>query len=187
MDARDGRLLRDGTDPTIVFERHLAAPPAAVWAALTDPERIRSWFVRTELEPRVGGRIVEHHDHAGLSMAGVVTRFEPPRAFGHNWWADASATREMGSILWELTPDGDTGTRLRVTNVVSHGGDPIGPLAGWHISLDVLADVLAGADGTDHRPPAGHFDAGGWTETQSGTGHWRRRAELEAGYRADLG
>lgn len=37
-------LLNDGARPSVRLERHLPDPPSSVWQAITDRERLRSWF-----------------------------------------------------------------------------------------------------------------------------------------------
>lgn len=183
---RDGRLVQTSDGPAVVFERTFEHPIDRVWSALTEPEEIRQWFVRTDIEPRVGGRIVEHHDHVGVSMAGEVTRFEPPRVFEHTWWADETAGTIMGKILWELFPTDEGGTRLVMTNLVLHPAGINGAMAGWHICLDILADVLGGGDPAAHAPPQGALADGRLQETAAAKGHWARREALEGAYAKDI-
>lgn len=182
---REGTIRKTKEGYESVFERRLAHPPERVWAMLTEPALIPRWYVRTELEPRAGGRIVEHHDHAGVSMAGVVTRYEPPRVFEHTWWEDEAEGRVAGSLRWELFPDG-AGTRLVLTNRFRRLEGAHGSMAGWHICLDVLAAVLDGADPAAHAPPQGVFADGRFTETRAGRGRWADRARLEEGYKRYL-
>jgi uncharacterized protein YndB with AHSA1/START domain len=69
------------TKPSLTIERRFNAPPAKVYAAWTDPEKIKRWMgpgevktLRAESDPRVGGRyrIVmrapdgEEHDVSGI-------------------------------------------------------------------------------------------------------------------------
>lgn len=169
----------DGYEAT--FERTLDHPPETVWKAITDPDEIETWFVRTELEPRKGGRYVEHHDHVGLSMEGEVTRFEPPHAFEHTWWAEPDQGITEASMLWELTPEGQ-GTRLVMHFRFQELENQIGSLAGWHVCLDVLEAVLDGEPPEDHAPPQGTFSGGEFTATEPGRGHWTRAEDLEGEY-----
>ena len=68
------------SNPSLTIKRRLNAPPAKVFSAWTDPEKLRQWFlppqaesVLAESDPRVGGRyrIVvrspggEEHDVSG--------------------------------------------------------------------------------------------------------------------------
>lgn len=169
----------DGYEAT--FERVLDHPPEKVWKALTDPEEIEKWFVRTELEPREGGSYVEHHDHVGLSMEGEITHWDPPRVFGHTWWADPDGAYEEASILWEITPEG-SGSRLVMTHQFKELEGAEGTMAGWHICLDVLQAVLEGQPPEAHAPPQGEFADGQFSQTEPGKGHWTKRGELEEAY-----
>lgn len=167
----------------IVFERRLHHAPERVWAMITDPSEIGKWYARTELEPRVGGRIVEHHDHVGFSMTGEVTRFEPPRVFEHAWSMGEGSERVSWSILWDLVEEG-AGTRLVLRNRFGALDGAHGTLAGWHVCLDVMRDVLDGADPSAHAPPRGTFSDGRLVQTEPGRGRWADRERLEDEYRA---
>ncbi len=184
--SRDGiiRKTKDGYES--VFERHLPHPPERVWAMITDPKQIQKWYVRVEIEPRAGGRIVEHHDHVGLSMTGRVTRYDPPRVFEHTWWENEEEERIAGTVTWEVIPEG-TGTRLVLTNRFSRLEGAQGSMAGWHICLDVMSAVLDGADPSAHAPPRGTFQNGRFIQTHPGRGRWADRERLENEYKKHLG
>jgi len=169
----------DGYEAT--YERLLKHPPAKVWRAITDPERVKDWFVRTELEPRVGGRYVEHHDHVGVSMEGTITRFDPPRAFEHTWWGQTPAGERDPRILWEIHPHGE-GSRLVMTYRFPSLDGAHMAMAGWHICIDVLVAVLDGENPAAHLPPQGSFADGKFTVQIPGEGLWSRREALEAEY-----
>ncbi len=178
---RDGtiRKTRDGFE--VVFERHLAHAPERVWAMITDPSEIQKWFVRTEIDARVGGVIVEHHDHVGVSMPGKVTRFEPPRFFAHEW--DTPDADSAPAIEWELIPEG-SGTHLILRNRFATLDGAHNTMAGWHVCVDILTDVLDGADPSAHAVPRGTFADGKFTETRAGRGRWADRGALETEYEA---
>lgn len=177
------RKTKDGYEA--VFERRLHHPPERVWAMLTDVSNIRKWYVRTELEPRVGGRMVEHHDHVGMSAICRVTRYEPPRVFEHTWWEDEETRRVADSIRWEIFPEG-TGSLVILRHRFRELTGAQGSMAGWHILLDILAEVLEGADPGAHAPPRGSFADGRFTQTQPGRGRWIMHERLEAEYKAYL-
>ena len=42
--------------PSLTLKRRLNAPPAKVWAAWTDPEKIVHWFGPAQTEARLGAR-----------------------------------------------------------------------------------------------------------------------------------
>src|SRR5262245_61851058 len=60
-----GRVMSTATTvkPSLTLKRRLNAPPAKVFAAWTDPEKMKRWMgpgqvepVSTEIEPHAGGR-----------------------------------------------------------------------------------------------------------------------------------
>lgn len=66
-------------------ERFLPHPPDAVWAALTDAERLSAWFgAVVEIDPRVGGRATFRFAD-GRVRAAVVEVADPPRLLKLRW------------------------------------------------------------------------------------------------------
>jgi uncharacterized protein YndB with AHSA1/START domain len=152
----DGTLEKRGDLRVIRFERRLDHPVERVWRALTEPEQIEAWLARAELEPVEGGSVVltwqNTDDEGNTAVArGTVTRLEPPRVVEFD-------TDIHGRLRWELAPDGDA-TVLTFTAEVELPPDyELEVLAGWHIHLDHLEEVLAGGTidwpnwSRDHRP-----------------------------------
>jgi uncharacterized protein YndB with AHSA1/START domain len=67
------------TDP-VRRSIHVPADPAEVWAALTDPERLRLWFgAEVELEPRPGGAVRATWPDGARSVGSVEIAAEPAR------------------------------------------------------------------------------------------------------------
>lgn len=107
----------------IVGEVEIAAGPEAVFRALTEPERLRSWWGsketyrieewRSELRP--GGAWESRGiDSTGgpFSVHGVFLAIEPPRRLVYTWnpsWAEGPET----TVSYELVPT-DHGTLVRV-------------------------------------------------------------------------
>jgi uncharacterized protein YndB with AHSA1/START domain len=172
------RRVSDGVEVT--FDRHVQHSLARVWAMLTEPDNIRKWFcARVDIEPRVRGRIVEHHDHVGVDVHGEVTRWEPPRFFEHTWWFGDPWGTPLGSVRWELLPEA-SGTRVVLTH--RRGSLDPGGMSGAHASLDVLCAVLDGGDPDEHAAPAGVFRNGEFVQTHPGRGRWADREALEKEY-----
>jgi uncharacterized protein YndB with AHSA1/START domain len=67
----------------------LPAPPDRVWAAIATGAGLTSWFLRTDIEGREGGRIVTYMGE-GDASAGEVTGWDPPRRLEYVEpdWAD---------------------------------------------------------------------------------------------------
>ena len=95
----------------------IAAPPARVWAAITEAEHIGTWFAEggAEVDLRPGGTLsITFKEHGTFRT--VIERIEPERVFSWRWsYAEGETPRPGNSTLvaFYLTPDGD-GTRLRV-------------------------------------------------------------------------
>ena len=85
-----------------------------VWAALTRPERLSSWFGATavEVELRPGGRLT--FDTAGARWRGLVETVEPPRRFAFRWLVREGEAMERTRVEFRLEPS-PAGTTLTVT------------------------------------------------------------------------
>ena len=137
----------------IVVEQRIAAPPATVYAYLTDPVLWQRWQgTQATLEPRAGG-IFSILMGNGMQARGTFVELVPDRRVVVTWgWVDreeippGSTTVEI-----ELRPDGP-GTLL----VLTHRSLPDGELAlhrlGWEHYLPRLAIAATGGDpGEDRR------------------------------------
>lgn len=117
MTDPEGRLTVEGDRAVLVFERRLAHPPEAVWAALTEPVHRDRWMGRSAVDGRVGGTIETVASGPALPpdvkrMTGRIMVWDPPHVFEHEW---NQAIVEPGVVRYELTPDGD-GTLLTFTH-----------------------------------------------------------------------
>ncbi|MPQ97781.1 metalloregulator ArsR/SmtB family transcription factor [Modestobacter sp. I12A-02628] len=92
----------------VTAELTLAAAPAAVWRALTDPVELARWWITNDVADRVG-----HRFHLGAEPGRTpceVIVCEPPSRFAFRM--------EPGwTVDWRLQPSG-AGTRL----LLAHGG-----------------------------------------------------------------
>ena len=81
-------------------------PPAEVWEALTDPDRLEEWFANdVELEPREGGRGVFRWDD-GEERRATVVEAVPGERLVLDW-------DDEGEVEFTLE-EADAGTRLLV-------------------------------------------------------------------------
>jgi uncharacterized protein YndB with AHSA1/START domain len=138
----DGTLERRGAHQVIRFERRIGHPVERVWQALTDPDEIAAWLALAELELVEGGRVVltwqNTDDEGNTAVArGTVSALDPPRLLEFD-------TDVHGRLRWELEPDGD-GTALTFTAEIELPKVfETEVIAGWHIHLDHLEEVLDG-------------------------------------------
>ena len=111
------------TPEQIEREIVIDAPPQRVWAMLTQPEHIGTWFgdAGAEVDLRPGGALVLRWQEFG-TVHSTIERLEPPRYLAWRWASTPDQTpRDDNSTLVEfsLTPEGD-GTRLRVVESGFH-------------------------------------------------------------------
>lgn len=135
--ATDGILERAGAGSRLRFERRLGHPPEAVWAALTDPERLAEWLGRATLRPERGGSFQLRWDETGAVMHGTVTDVEEPAVFAYSG-------DPHGDVRFELAPGDGGGCRLLLLNDLPSTIRAEAGLATWHLHLDALAAALDG-------------------------------------------
>ena len=145
MTRADGTLVTAGGIAVIAFERRLAHPVDAVWAALTESDQLAAWLGEGTLEPRTGGEVAIRtgpEDRTALQrvMAGRILAWDPPRVLEHEWLQPGL---DLSVVRYELEADAG-GTILRLTHRRSVTPGAFGGRAGWHAYLDRLAAHLDG-------------------------------------------
>jgi uncharacterized protein YndB with AHSA1/START domain len=141
--------------PSLTLKRRLKAPPAKVFAAWTDPEKMKRWMgpgeivaVRVETDARVGGRYrVEMRRPSGEAhnVGGVYREIVPDEKLVFTWAWDVAPGEEPHESLVTLLlkPDG-SGTLLtliheRLFDEASRAGHE----GGWNGALDKLEKLVA--------------------------------------------
>ena len=120
---------RTATKPSLTLVRHYRAPPAKLFAAMTDPALIGRWFgpkggtiLLAETDPRVGGRYRirmqapesgEVHD-----VSGVYREVVPDERLVFSWAWITTPERES-LVAVELRPI-EGGTELTLTHSQFH-------------------------------------------------------------------
>ena len=136
--ATGASVRKEGERWTLVVVRELRHSPALVWEALTDPTQLAAWA------PFEADRSLGAVGQVKLSTVGpstlqvsetTVRRADPPKLLEYSWGGN--------EMRWELEPI-ETGTRLTLWHNIDRRFISWGA-AGWHICLDVLARLLAGA------------------------------------------
>ncbi len=134
----------------------IAAPIERVWATITQPEHVGTWFgdAGAEIDLRPGGTIIIRWKDYGTGY-GIVERVEPPHVFA---WRGAllghTEVRPDNStvVVFTLTAEGGQ-TRLRVVESGFHmlaipADEALkqaeGNVEGWRIKMDELAAYVAG-------------------------------------------
>ena len=135
-------------------ETHIPAPPAAVFALLTDPEKILRWIgTEAQLDPRPGGLYLVNVTGTRFAR-GSFREVVPVHRLAYSFGWDGSEEVPPGSSLIEIDlierPDG---TLLRLTHTgLPNAAQCAEHADGWAHYLGRLAEVAAGRDpGPDRR------------------------------------
>jgi uncharacterized protein YndB with AHSA1/START domain len=134
------QLPADGSGEvvSVLLRRSYAAPVGDVWDAVTQPDRIKRWFMPISGDLRVGGSF-QLEGNAG----GEILSCEPPRLLKVSFGGPTSI------VELRLTPDGDSDTVLELEHTVpiemaqsGAGALYVGP--GWDGALLGLGLFLRG-------------------------------------------
>lgn len=117
---------------SIVVECELAAPPAKVWRALTEPALLSRWLLPNDIRPELGERFRFRPEPANGNAAAPggaieceVLACEPPRLLRYSWRGSEDERDAYGrpldsEVTFLLAETAGGGTRLRVI----HSGFP---------------------------------------------------------------
>ena len=106
----------------------IAAPPSAVWQAITDPDQMHEWrdpqkASTVTAEWRTGGPIVFEGtwDRRKYLDRGTILAFDPPSVFRYNFWSRLSRLPDLPEnytvVTFTLTPAADDrATTLNLTH-----------------------------------------------------------------------
>ena len=115
--ARTASAENAGGRTTLEFSRFLPHPPERVWAAITEPELVRQWFLTSVSgSQKLGGTISLETGPARAS--GRILAWDPPRLYEYEWNIPEGVEAfpgERSTVRWELTAV-PGGTRLALTH-----------------------------------------------------------------------
>lgn len=139
-------------------ETQIAAPPATVFAYLTDPQKILSWMgMEAEMEPRPGGLyLLKGIGVRDNVVRGAFREVVPVHRLAYSFGWDNKEEVPPGSSLIEIDLiDRDGGTLLRMT----HSGLPNAEQCeshnrGWAHYLGRLTIAASGRDPGPDKPPS---------------------------------
>jgi uncharacterized protein YndB with AHSA1/START domain len=95
---------------SVVIERDMPFPAGRIRRALTQPELMAEWLLKSDFAPEVGRAF--QFTQAWGSIDCRVTEVEPERSLAYTWVAFGLES----TVTWTLTPTGQ-GTRLRMEQV----------------------------------------------------------------------
>jgi uncharacterized protein YndB with AHSA1/START domain len=138
--------------PSLTIKRRLKAPPAKVFAAWTDPEKMKQWMgpgamtgQLTECDARIGGRyrwVMKSPDGELFDVGGVYREVVPNEKLVFTWaWKSTPEVESVVTVLFK--PDGD-GTLLTLTHEQFLDEDACNRHQnGWDGALDKLDKLFA--------------------------------------------
>jgi len=110
--------------PSLTIKRRFNAPPAKVFTAWTDPEKVKRWMgpgevkaLRVESDPRTGGRyrwLMQSPDGEQHDVSGVYREVIPNQKLVFTWAWKSTPERES-LVTVEIKPDG-TGSLMTLTH-----------------------------------------------------------------------
>ncbi len=147
--------VQSAVKPSLTLKRRLKAPPAKVFAAWTDPEKIKRWMgpgeivaIRAESDARVGGRYLimmrspngEAHD-----VSGVYREIVPNEKLVFTWsWKVAPPDQPYESLVTVLLRPDEGGTLLTLTHEKFFDEETRdGHEGGWSGAFDKLEKLFA--------------------------------------------
>jgi uncharacterized protein YndB with AHSA1/START domain len=115
----------------IVVEYPIAAPPAKVWRALTEPELLAAWLMPNDIAPVVGHafsfRTQPMGDWNGIVDCEVL-EVVPESRLVYTWNGGSARNDDYGhkletTVTWTLEPASDGGTLLKLVHHGFHADD----------------------------------------------------------------
>jgi uncharacterized protein YndB with AHSA1/START domain len=166
--ARRPTAEADGEEVAVVLRRSYPADAADVWDALTNPDRVKRWFLPVSGDLREGGTF-QTEGNAG----GDILRCDPPRLLRISWGGPTSIVE-----LRLSEGDGDTTVELAHSVPLEIAGSGAGALfvgPGWDITLLGLAahfrnEVLDGWEGTREGLDFAALSIDAWEATVAASG-----------------
>lgn len=120
LNAVQREVSRTGETVTVVMRRSYRAVPEELWDALTDPERMRRWFMPVTGDLKVGGSF-QLQGNAG----GEILECEPPKRFKVTFGGPTSL------LELRLLPGPGDSTELELEHSMGEAPAPGGSGALW--------------------------------------------------------
>ena len=132
-------MNEDNSKPeSVVMEKEFPFPAERIWRALTEPQLIEEWLMRSEFKPIVGHRFEFSADWGKVECE--VLAVEKNKTVSYTWGDHDLQT----TVTWTLTPTA-TGTIVRMEQTGFRPDQPRyyhGAKAGWPRFFERLEGVL---------------------------------------------
>ncbi len=154
------RTSASSTAAPVEFRRHYAAPISLVFAAWTEPERMKHWLhpapdwvnPSIEVDLRIGGRyrIAFHHPETDerAAVAGDFRELRPPTRLAYTWtWEPPNEHAGIETLVTVDFTEVDGGTTIHLTQV-RFADDTMRDrhAAGWEGAFNCLSLYMSRGD-----------------------------------------
>jgi uncharacterized protein YndB with AHSA1/START domain len=140
------------TKPSLTIKRRINAPPAKVYQAWTDPQKMMRWYapaagetLEAETDARVGGRfrvLMRTSDGAEHDVSGVYREVVPDAKLVFTWqWRDKQEWESLVTVT--LTRDGEATILTLTHEQLPDEAERDGHRTGWTGAIDKLARLVA--------------------------------------------
>ncbi len=134
---RPGKVTRQPDGYRVEFERKLNYPVEKVWDAITNPEILKIWFTRIDMDFREGGKMIIYFaDASNTASHGEIVTIKAPHLFEWTWEGELAR--------WEIIEQTKKSCILKLTYSRFTEEYAAKAPAGFHIILDQLETVLDG-------------------------------------------
>lgn len=128
------KIQQTEKDHLATFTRQLRHSVEAVWAMLTDNEKLSLWFPELRVKDLRAGGVIQFNMPDGTAIDMKITDFNALSVLEYTWGEDL--------VRFELYPE-PNGTKLLLKETIHKITDHTPKdLAGWHVCLDVIAALL---------------------------------------------
>jgi len=138
--------------PSLTIKRHFNAPPAKVFSAWTDPEKVKHWMgpgevkvLKVECDPRTGGRyrwLMQAPNGEEHDVSGIYREVIPNQKLVFTWAWKSTPERES-LVTVDIRPDG-TGSLMTFTHEQFFDEDARDRhQKGWSAAIDKMEEYLA--------------------------------------------
>jgi uncharacterized protein YndB with AHSA1/START domain len=146
--------VESAVKPSLTLKRRFAAPPAKVFAAFTDPEKVKRWMgpgemkaVLAETDARVGGRyrwVMQSPAGEQRDVGGVFREVVPNEKLVFTWaWKVVPPDQPHESLVTVLFKPDNGGTVLTLTHERLFDDDSRrGHEQGWIGAFDKLETLV---------------------------------------------
>jgi uncharacterized protein YndB with AHSA1/START domain len=120
----------------VKWERNLNHSVEAVWAMLTDNERLEKWFDELRAGDLRQGGFMKFYVPDVMDEKLEIREYEPNAVLEFDWFGDV--------IRFELHPENEGCALFLLEKVQTITEQTKKDLAGWHVCLDVIIALLDG-------------------------------------------